>query len=156
MSALGKKAVDLAAQSIGVREEASNWGRWISVYLKFVSIFSPAPWCAAFVAFKINQAAQVLSVPNPYLSGIRAASCSAVYAWAKTQGRVLPAPEEGCVFLVRGKSPGVFVHTGFVSDLRHGARVGTVEGNTNIDGSSEGVGVFARERSAANLVFIRV
>ena len=134
MSELGIKAVELAKQSVGVIETSPNWGKFVSVYLKFVGIFGPAPWCASFVAYKIHQAAQVLGVESKWLKGIGAASTSKIYQWAVAGGYILDKAEPGCVFLVRdSKNPGAFLHTAFVEKADY-ERLGramlyTVEGN---------------------------
>lgn len=154
MSELGRKAVALAAQSVGVREETPNWGRWVSVYLRFVGLMFPAAWCCAFVCYKVHEAARELNIQTDFpRSGKASYSCTALYRWAVANGRILEKPERGCVFLIRDGD--IYRHTGFVERVLEGGIVQTVEGNTNAGGSAEGDGVYRRERSK-NLVFVRV
>ncbi|HZP82234.1 MAG TPA: CHAP domain-containing protein [Chthonomonadaceae bacterium] len=153
-SDLGVRAVLLAAQSVGVREEppGSNWGRAVKVYLASVGIATPAPWCAAFVNYKIHQAAQQLGVTTDWP---RTGYCPTIAAWAKRNRRFLALPQPGCVFLVRD-SAGRYRHTGFVSEVHADGTVSTVEGNSNDTGSAEGIGVFSLRRSTARLRFVRI
>jgi hypothetical protein len=148
------KAAALAYQSVGVREEpvGANWGKSVSIYLASVGIYQPAPWCAAFVNYKIHQAAQQLGMTTDWP---RTAYCPAILAWAKRVGRILAAPQPGCIFLVRGLLPGSAKHTGFVYRVT-GGTIQTVEGNSNDNGSSEGIGVFTLHRPVTSrLIFVR-
>jgi hypothetical protein len=149
-SKLGLQAAFRARQSIGVAEEKPNWGKWVSIYLKFVGYFRPAPWCAAFVAYKVHQAAGDLKAKAAWP---KTAGCDEIYRWAKKTGNVLESPEPGCVFLVG--SPKDYTHTGFVQSVRDG-QVITIEGNTNVAGEREGKYVLARTRLAKGLTYIRI
>jgi hypothetical protein len=154
MKTIGEAAVEFALQSVGVKEETSNWGKYVSVYLKFVGIDYPAPWCMAFVTYKIHQAAESLGKQSLLpKTGVTAASCTSLYHYAVSRNLLLKAPERGCIFLVRGA--GKFVHTGLVTSVE-GDRIHTVEGNTNNDGSSNGDGVYARSRKASSCVYVKV
>jgi hypothetical protein len=107
----------------------------------------------AFVYWCFGQAATRLGVANPLR---RTASCTSLYAWAGSQGKLARPPQRGDIFLVRGGAEGrTHQHTGLVTGV-HGGQVMTVEGNTNNDGSREGIGVFLRHRAAGNLDYVRV
>jgi hypothetical protein len=147
---LGLQAAFRAQQSVGVKETSTNWSPYIKIYLNFVGWFKPAPWCAAFVAYKVHQAAGDLRRTARWP---KTAGCDAIYAWAKKTGNLLDAPEPGCVFLVG--SPRDYTHTGFVTAVGRNS-VETVEGNSNNTGSREGTSVVRHERLIRNLTFVRI
>lgn len=150
MSKLGLQAVTRARQSIGVAETSTNWSKWIRIYLAFVGWFRPAPWCAAFVAYKVHQAAGDLRIKSRWP---KTAGCDAIYQWAKRTGNLLDRPEPGCVFLVG--TPRDYTHTGFVAEV-HPEMVITIEGNTNRAGEREGTCVMQRSRPVSLLTYVRI
>lgn len=160
MSVLGLKSVECAERSIGVREETSNWGKWVQVYLKFVGLNEPAAWCVAFVSYKVHQAAKELGVKCVFPRFIAAGrSSTALYEWGKKYGRIVKDPSVGDIFLKRSKDGGdKFVHVGFVKELETYSRFTTVEGNTNDEGGSEGIEVASLERvnRGNKYVFLRI
>ena len=148
---LGLKTVELARQSLGVREDQGrNWGRWVRLYLQAAGLVFPAPWCAAFVSFKVNQAAGRLGLKARWpRRAPTAVSSSGIYRWAKREGLLLREPEAGCVFLRRGGPTG-YRHTGLVADVDRASRtIRTVEGNVRDQ-------VTQRTLPWAGLAFIRV
>lgn len=66
-------------------------------------------------------------------------------------GRADAAP--GQLFFLQGVVKGVLrpCHVGFVEE-QEGGYLRTIEGNTNTDGSRNGVGVFRRERKITSLL----
>jgi|SRR5579884_355857 len=152
---LGLRALFRAKQSVGVREVPlnSNWGPSVKIYLASVGITFPAPWCMAFVHYKLHQAAQELGIA---LQWPRTGSCTVVGNWADDNARFLDAPEPGCVFLIWSEAKQRYIHTGFVAEVLGPDRIATVEGNSNDNGSSEGIGVFAIHRHTTNLDFVAV
>jgi peptidoglycan hydrolase-like protein with peptidoglycan-binding domain len=144
-------ALEFAAGEIGVREEplGSNKGKRVVEYQASVGIPGGGePWCAAFVYFCFQQAAAKLGVKNPV---IKTASVLDHWNTARDQGikRVLhddavqnPAlVKPGMIFIIStGNGTG---HTGLVESIS-GTKLVTIEGNTNDDGSREGIGVFRR------------
>jgi len=148
---LGLKAVELARQSLGVREDLGpNWGRWVQVYLKAAGLLFPAPWCAAFVSFKIHQAAERLGMSARWPRRAPAAvSSSFLFRWARREGLLIREPEAGCAFLIDGGPTG-HRHTGFVASVDRAARtIRTIEGNI-------GDRVCSRELPWEGLTFLRV
>ena len=148
---LAQQALYRATQSLGVREDQGrNWGKWVRFYLQAAGLFFPAPWCAAFVSFKVGQAARDLGLEWQWpRRGGAAVSSSALYRWARKRGHLLPAPQDNCVFLIRGGPTG-YRHTGFVSRvLPGGQRFTTIEGNVRDR-------VSARQLRTAGKVFIRI
>lgn len=55
------KAVDDAVLLHGYQEKSENWDKNIQEYLKCVFIDFPAPYCIAFVKYRIIQAAKALN-----------------------------------------------------------------------------------------------
>lgn len=144
---LAELSIFKARESVGVKEETTNWGKWVSVYLKFIGIFSPAPWCAAFLAYKIHQAAKIRGIEAKWLNGLQAGLCQNIYNWARKNGYLLKKPVDNCVFLVRRRGrPVWYSHVGFVTEVYNDGRFGTIEGNSNRGGSREGNEVVARTR----------
>ncbi len=142
MTPLQIRTLFLANQSIGVTEEKPNWGKWVSVYLKFVGFLKPAPWCAAFVSYKVYQAAKQLGVKAKMP---KSASCQALFKWAEKRGLIHQTPEAGDVFLVWNDKLNRYAHTGFVKSVHVGEFV-TIEGNSNDEGSREGKEVCSNRR----------
>jgi peptidoglycan hydrolase-like protein with peptidoglycan-binding domain len=152
---LREQAVQIAVAENGVREQplGSNSGPRVSEYLRSTGINGPAYWCMAFVYWSFREASNRAHVPNPML---QTASCTNLYAWARPRGKLITTPQRGDIFLVRGGSDGrTHHHTGLITGL-NGSRLATIEGNTNDDGSDNGIGVFARTRSTGGLDFVRI
>lgn len=144
MKQLVEKAIEVAVSQNGVRERGENTGKEVDAYLRSVGCPPGNPWCAAFVYWSVNQAADTLDVPNPLT---RTAYCPDIANWGRENGILDTTPERGAIFLRYGKVGGEFraCHTGLVTGTTSGA-FQTVEGNTNDGGSREGIGVFLRNR----------
>jgi hypothetical protein len=141
MSNLGIQAVIRAHQSVGVAEVTENWSKWIAVYLRFVGIRRPAPWCSAFVAYKIHQAASDLKVKVQWP---RKAYVQDVFNWARTRDIVHSDPLPGRAFVVYHKDLNRYAHIGLIVEVRKifgKTQFLTVEGNSNTDGGREGKAV---------------
>jgi hypothetical protein len=144
MSKLVEAAIEIALSQEGVREESENRGPRVDAYLRAAGVGPGNPWCAAFVYWCIEQAAGKLALANPFP---RTAYCPDILNWANERDLLTGSPEPGDVFLRIGEVGGETraCHTGFVTHTS-GDHFGTIEGNTNIDGSREGIGVFLRSR----------
>jgi hypothetical protein len=143
----------------------ANCGPWVRAYMNG-NQGRAWPWCAGFVTFVLNQAAQIHGVPMPIDGSF---SCDLLASQAKQAQRFVSdrsldaAPKswsEGdlgacCVFLVR-RTSGDWTHTGFAFDYRPNGTFATIEGNTNDEGSREGFEVCQRFRSRRNMDFIRL
>ena len=161
------KVLQVASGEVGVMEDplGSNRGPRVDQYLTAVGLDPSTgsfPWCAAFVYFCFQRSATFLGIPNP---AIKDAGVLDVWSRAgavgirrvgnveanSNPGEVQP----GCVFVIRtGTGHG---HMGLVEKVS-GVALTTIEGNTNLNGSAEGSGVFRRNgRTIAtiNLGFIR-
>ena len=159
MTTLAQKTIIDAHLNLGVHEKpkGSNWGPEIEQYLASCGIHEAAPWCAAFVRFRIVHAAAELGVETQWISGEDAASSTHVYTWAKKNSLILDKPVDGCVFVVRTDPDSEeFHHTALVETVEDGM-VKTLEGNSNSDGSAEGYEVVAHQRPVnGHLVFIKI
>lgn len=145
MATLIDKTLEVALAQKGVREVGENRGQKVEAYLQSVGLGPGNPWCAAFVYWCIEEAAGALSCDNPFL---RTGSCRALSGWAEEHALLEPRPEVGDVFLHWSTVDQVYraSHTGLVTCVT-GSEFSTVEGNTNLDGSREGIGVFARNHT---------
>ncbi len=132
-----------------------NQGPWIRAYMKGND--GPAwLWCAGFVTFCMQQAAEALDMPMPIKGSF---SCDTLAAQAKNAGIFLTeratAPDQipmGAIFLVRRTSTD-WTHTGLISQAE-ATVFQTIEGNTNDDGSSNGYEVCSRRRGYSKKDFI--
>lgn len=143
-----KGVLAVARREVGVREVGKNQGERVEAYLASVGLGAGHPWCAAFLVWCFDQAAEDLNLDNRF---IRTGYCPTIASWAEEADCLFDRPEPGDVFLRRGVTAGIrrFNHAGFVSEV-NGAQFGTIEGNTNLTGSREGIGVFERERMNGN------
>ncbi len=129
-----------------VREVTANWSPQIRKYLALTGIFSPAPWCAAFVTWCLVEA----GADRKKLPAL-AASTYWWFVWAKQtkrlkvdkRGRPVNDPERGDL---GGWNTGAG-HIFFVLAVDEEKDVATLEGNTDNAGSREGVAVKDRVRS---------
>lgn len=144
-----------------VEELTPNWGPQIQEYLDSVDIDHPAPWCAAFVYWCIEEACSVKQVANP-ADGVSLKGY--VPSWVKygrQEGWVVPDEEAGTgdLFCLYYDRRGRFGHIGFVREPpRESGLWTTIEGNSNEGGSREGTKVVSRRRDLATLpgtVFLR-
>lgn len=94
------------------------------------------PWCAVFVSWLATKAGAADLFP-------RTASCDAGAAWFKARGQWSEYPAVGAQVFYG--TPADLSHTGFV--IAYDAdTITTVEGNTNVNGSREGDGVYRKVR----------
>jgi len=139
--------------------KGSNLGPWVRLYMKGYE-GAPFAWCAGFVCFLIRQAALTYGMSDEdmkkYLPDTF--SCDKLAGWGASRSKLLTVVGEGtkilpgAIFLVyRGNSD--WVHTGIVISKNRDS-VETIEGNTNVAGSREGICVMRRFRGLKNLHFI--
>lgn len=132
-ASLAERTLHVAASQVGVRESSANWGPMVRAYLKVAGLFSPAPWCAAFVTWCLVEAgADRKRLPR------FAASTYYWWRWSKTIKHGPTKPDRGCIGLYNNNGAGhIWLWT---------SSEATIEGNTNDNGSREGIGVFRRIR----------
>lgn len=153
ISAFMKATLSVALSQVGVMEDpsGSNRGPKVDEYLKSAGLDPSAgsfAWCAAFVYWSFSQAATRLGISNP---AIRTAGVLDHWKKAGQAGitRLLAGQilddlsllKPGLVFVIN--TGGGRGHMGLVEDFRDD-RLITIEGNTNLPGDREGVGVFRR------------
>ena len=140
------KVIEIAQTQVGVMEAppGSNGGLQVDQYLASVGLPTGNYWCASFVYWCFENAAKELNKKNPL---IKTGGC--VDHWNRTKGKkILPVDAKNNPSLVK---PGqIFIlnfgggqgHTGIVKKVE-GGFLHTIEGNSNNDGSRNGIGVFA-------------
>jgi Transglycosylase SLT domain len=133
------RIIRIAKHQVGFREGKNNHTKFAAELIKR-KIAQPwwqnQPWCETFLAWAFVEAGyRKLAPMTP--------GCATAIAWFRARKRVNKYPAIGAqVFFGRGGSE----HVGLVYkyDPTH---VWTIEGNTNDDGSSEGIGVFLKKRA---------
>ncbi|MGW1268196.1 CHAP domain-containing protein [Streptomyces sp. NPDC002491] len=113
----------------------SKYNRWFGRIPGYDRDGYGYPWCAAFVAWCADKAGAASFYP-------KTAGCEVAVAWFKRAERFSEYPAIGAQVFY---GPGGGTHTGLVYDY-DGDYIYTVEGNTNLDGSAEGDGVYLRKR----------
>ena len=144
-SDLLSKALSVAQTQVGVMEKpvGSNRGTEVEMYDASVGIPPGSFWCAAFVYYCFNEAAKNLGIANPlYKTG------GCLDHWNKSKAKKIKAQDArdnpslvkpGHIFIIdHGSGHG---HTGIIKRVE-GGRLITIEGNSNPNGSSNGIGVF--------------
>lgn len=148
------RIVPVAQLFVGwVRETTGrNDGPWVEAIQRTTGNKRGDPWCASFVNFVLDIAYRDLN-PLP-----ATASCDELLRFAKDRDLLMKTSTgvvPGDVFLVM-RNPDDAIHTGIITGVGPGGLIRTIEGNTNREGSREGNGVWARERSSASLFFVSV
>lgn len=139
MSALSDEALRIAITQIGQTEKplGSNWGEPVKTYLASVGINFPAAWCIAFGYWCFQEAADNLGIQNPVPK-----TGSVLHCWeiADTKYKILGRPQKGDIFIMDlGNGLG---HAGLVEEVEaDNIILHTIDGNTNNNGSREGVEV---------------
>lgn len=138
----------MATTQVDVREEPGNRGPEVHRYLKSVGLGQGHAWCMAFVYWCVQMAAEKLNLPNPLVR-----TAGVLDQWNRTKLGKLPARsqrgiEPGDIFIIDyGRGQG---HTGFIERVGQGV-FHTIEGNTNDEGSREGVEVCRRQRTITDI-----
>ncbi len=153
-SALTRAAIAFATTQVGVMEEplGSNRGPQVDEYLRAVGLDPTRggfAWCVAFTHFCYLSASRQLGVTNPHIrtAGVldhwnRAANAAGVVRVTKLAATADPSRvRPGSLFIM--DFGGGLGHSGLVTRVADG-RLVTIEGNTNDNGSRNGIGVFTR------------
>jgi hypothetical protein len=147
MPTLAELAIQIALSYDGVREHGgNNCGPEVEMFQKSIGLEPGDPWCAAFVCFCIQQAAENLGVKPSFQYG------GSVYKiWTRNPDLQLSAPTDNCIFLLDhglSKKGTRIGHTGFCVAINqsHSETLETVEGNTNAAGSRDGDGCYHKSR----------
>jgi len=131
---------------IGIREATGhNDGPEVEMYLRSVNLSPGAPWCAAFVSWVYT----VNDIDNPK-SGWSPAYFTLKRTIYTRDGNIKAYPDKADVFGIYFNNKNRIAHVGFVHYW--GSRIVlTVEGNTNDEGSREGVRVAMKRRPARTI-----
>jgi hypothetical protein len=125
-----------------VRELDGNRGYFVDALNDSTGAPHGSPWCASFLYYVGTRALGSARWPLP-----RSAACDDLLRFATKNGILRATPTRGNVFLVLNPAnPSDAVHTGFVELAKMGGAFSTVEGNSNDDGSREGVAVVRLQR----------
>lgn len=150
-SLLLTRALAAAQSQLGVMESplGSNRGPQVNEYLRSVGLDPGSgsyAWCAAFVYWCFNQAALAMTVENPVIctAGVmdhwNRAGAAGVHRLSTAECCNTPdLVKPGMIFIL--STGGGNGHTGLVEKVR-GLYLTTIEGNTNENGSRQGIGVF--------------
>ncbi len=161
-SPLVKAAIAFAGTQLDVRENplGSNRGKEVDEYLRAVGLNplgNSFAWCVAFTHFCYLKAAESLGRDNPHIK-----TPGVLDHWNKAGTkpgvvRVTNAQAVGDPSLVKPGSlfiidlGGGLGHSGMVVETANG-RMMTIEGNTNDNGSRNGIGVFKRNARKINQI----
>jgi len=142
MTPITKSALDIAISQVGQTESplGSNWGHPVQDYLATVGLHFPASWCMAFLYWCFDKAALKLNTVSPLdrTGGVH-------LQWnARKENQIYSGPQVGDIFIMDlGHQLG---HTGIIESLNPDNSLNTIEGNTNHDGSRNGVDVEKKRR----------
>jgi hypothetical protein len=125
------EVVVVAQKEVGVQESSENSGPRVDQYNAYVG-FKKVPWCASFVSWCFGQA----GYPQP-----RTAWSPSLFPANRIVKEPLPGMLLGIYFLKLKR----IAHCGIVEGVKNDL-VYSIEGNTNINGSREGNGVYRRIR----------
>lgn len=147
---LAQRSLQIALSQVGVSEmpKGSNGGPEVTMYLKRVGLGAGNPWCMAFVYWCVDEACKELGMKNPLLK-----TGHVLHQYNNTTLRKLPKTSRGIkpgdigVMKIGNAGAG---HVFFIKGVG-GSVVGTVEGNTNDEGSREGYEVAERLRPISSL-----
>lgn len=142
---LNEEAIKVAISQLGVRETTgNNDGVQVEKYLRSIGLGKGYSWCMAFIYWCVSEAAVKCGVKyNPLVK-----TGGVLKQWQTTVCKRTKTPTANSIFIMDyGKGLG---HTGFVERVE-GDIIHTIEGNTNNDGSREGIGVFRRSRKVGTI-----
>jgi len=152
--AYGQQHVAQAPREIG----GPNMGPWVRLYNGADG--KDQLWCAGFVSTLVRQACESLGIDSPIKLSV---GCDALAANAKAAERFVAGKDAspttitpGMIFLLQSKKNAKdWIHTGIVTHVDADA-IGTIEGNTDHDGSSNGYEATTRIRGWVRKDFIQI
>ena len=142
------RLINALNSQLNVRETLPNQGVMVDKYLHSVGVTIPAPWCAAFVSFNLQQ----LGIPNPdsAWSPDYANTKDIIWTNKKKEGKLLPG-DVVTYYYPHLKRVG---HVGFYTGTDKTGYFITIEGNTNGGGSRDGDGVYKKKREPGKVYAI--
>ena len=132
-----------------------NMGPWVRLYMDG-NEGRAWPWCAGFVTFLMDQAADLTGLTKPIRGSV---SCDSLAEQGKNAGLFVsgssgpPPNPPPCAIFLRRRTPTDWTHTGIVTDLSP-TFFRTIEGNTNDEGHREGFEVCSRRQGYPDKDFI--
>jgi len=150
------KIVRIARSEVGTEEvDGTNCGPRVNEY-KAATVLPPAeswPWCAAFVCWVVREAMKAAGLPET--AGFRRPTTAGAWDfinWSMRQDgttKTLRDPDDdirpGDIVVFK------FSHIGIAVESPEGGYVGTVEGNTDGEGSREGGAVLHKRRALSKI-----
>ena len=143
---LQSDALKVAVTQLGVKEKplGSNGGKEVDMYLKSVGLGTGYSWCMAFIYWCFSEAARVNGDIAPL---VKTGGVLAAWNKADKKYRVIGEPQSGDIGIMSfGNGNG---HTFIVEKVAAGV-LQTIEGNSNNDGSRNGVEVVRHQRQMSN------
>lgn len=134
--------VEVANDTVGARESGgNNRGKEIEKFQKFVDgIASGEPWCMGWMQWVVGQVCEFYDIPHTLF---KSEHCLTV--WTRTPEKYRRTePKRGYAVIFRSK--GLSGHVALCTSENVFAAFGTIEGNTNKQGSREGDGVYRKIR----------
>ena len=125
-------ALTIAATQLGQKESRPNSGPMVDQYLQAVGLEPGNSWCAAFVFWCFQMAANALDMLNPCP---KTGGVLRLWELAPDPSKMRHPTRGAIVIMDHGKGHG---HTGLVETVNGGGLIETIEGNTNAAGSRNG------------------
>lgn len=118
------------------------------MFLRSVNIHTPAPWCAAFANYVLQQS----RVPHT-MTGLATSCCPATpfLIFSKGKKRLAQAPQPGDLFFWFRPGGG---HTGFIAEWpASGDYFTTIEGNVSTPDGRQGVAIKQRKKANVQKIY---
>lgn len=129
-------ALGIAATQLGQKETGPNSGPMVDQYLHSVGLEPGNSWCAAFVHWCFQQAANAMEMLNPCP---KTGGVLRLWELAPDETKVKTPTRGSIIIMDHGNGHG---HTGLVETVNGGGLIETIEGNTNRGGSRNGDSVW--------------
>lgn len=154
MSAFIDTLISIANAEVGVTEKplGSNRGPKVDEYQRRAGYKPGVFWCLCYLYWCLDETCQKLDIDNTF---IRTGSCDDFVAWARAKGIVSTTPEPGDFGFVMASAADA-THVFLVASVS-GSTLTTLEGNSNMGGSNNGIAVVRRTRAKkSSYVYARV
>lgn len=138
-----------ARDCLNVREEGHNIGRMVETFQRAAGIRPGDPWCAAFVNWCAEKAAELKGVTSPLEAVPLEGYVQSYVDYGGEQNWIRgddDTPGVGDLVCFYYNELGRYGHIGFVEEIES-STIKTIEGNTGPDGGREGEGVHTRIRN---------
>lgn len=149
------KVIEIARGELGVTESPAGSNR-VKYWTDYDPAFQGQPWCAAFLWWCFREAGERMA----FFGGGKTASCSMLLRWYREQGLTVPVEEvqagdivilnfhgtkdtEHCGLVVGVTDAEILVDNRVAEKIVY--NVGTIEGNTSVNGSQDNGGMVAEK-----------